>query len=122
MWQYFHTKVNDLVLFEGWKVEEPGVMALACALTFLLGVIFEFVKWAKKRVVASLKLRQNPSDSPTPIQALFAAPHLVGTAFFVLQLSIGYLLMLIVMTFSVWLGVSVVAGATLGFIVFGDRS
>ncbi|KAF8384296.1 hypothetical protein PRIPAC_73438 [Pristionchus pacificus] len=121
MWQFFHTQVDDLVLFEGWKIDSAGSMVLACAITAVFGITFEFVKWARKKVVADLKLRQDPNASPTLLQALFTASHLVGTFFFALQLTIGYLLMLIVMTFSVWLGLSVVVGATLGFIIFGDR-
>ncbi|GMT34809.1 hypothetical protein PFISCL1PPCAC_26106, partial [Pristionchus fissidentatus] len=121
MWQFFHTKVDDIVLFEGWKVDQPSVMLLACAITFVAGIGFEFVKFARRKIVRALKQRQDPNYSPSPIAALFTAPHLVGTAFFALQLSVGYVLMLIVMTFSVWLCLAVIAGATIGFVIFDGR-
>lgn len=40
-------------------------MVLACAITAVFGITFEFVKWARKKVVADLKLRQDPNASPT---------------------------------------------------------
>lgn len=44
--------------------------------------------------------------------------HLLQTFLHVLQVFVGYVLMLIVMTYNTWLGVAVIAGAGTGYLVF----
>ena len=45
--------------------------------------------------------------------------HCAQTLLYMIQMVISYLLMLIFMTFNVWLCIAVVLGATLGFYLFG---
>lgn len=45
--------------------------------------------------------------------------HLAQTLLHMVQITVSYLLMLVVMTFNVWLCLSVVAGAGLGYFLFG---
>jgi len=47
--------------------------------------------------------------------------HLVQTLLHFVQFTLGYMLMLIAMTFNVWLFVSVVFGVSLGYFVFNYR-
>lgn len=48
-------------------------------------------------------------------------PHLVQTVLHLLQITVGYLLMLVFMTFNVYLCLSVVVGSALGYFMFGPR-
>lgn len=50
---------------------------------------------------------------------MFSITHLLQTFLHILQISISYLLMLIFMTYNVWLCLAVLFGATLGYFLFG---
>ena len=45
--------------------------------------------------------------------------HLIATGFHFIKIALAYLLMLIVMTFNIWLIMSVVLGSALGYFVIG---
>lgn len=47
--------------------------------------------------------------------------HLAQTLLHFLQFGLGYMLMLIAMTFNVWLFLSILFGATLGYFLFNYR-
>ena len=51
--------------------------------------------------------------------SMTSASHYIQTALHALQLVISYFLMLIVMTYNVWLFLSVVLGCTVGYFLFG---
>lgn len=48
-----------------------------------------------------------------------SASHLQQTALYAVQLTLAYMLMLLFMCFNVWVCLSIVAGAALGYFVFG---
>jgi len=50
---------------------------------------------------------------------LFNKAHFIQTLLHIIQIGISYLLMLIFMTYNVWLCLSVIAGAGLGYFLFG---
>ncbi|KAI1708456.1 ctr copper transporter family domain-containing protein [Ditylenchus destructor] len=109
MWMYFHTTVADTVLFSFWNVESAGGMVLSCFIVFLAAVGFEALKWT--RIVLEINRYG---------QQLFSGSHLLQTFLFAVQVLWGYLLMLIFMTFSVWLGLAVTLGAATGYLLFGN--
>ena len=45
--------------------------------------------------------------------------HITQTFLHMVQVAVGYLLMLVVMTYNLWLFFAVVLGAGLGYLVFG---
>jgi len=51
----------------------------------------------------------------------FSVPHLVQSFLHMLQVFISYLLMLVFMTYNVWLALAVVLGAGVGYFLFGWR-
>ena len=51
--------------------------------------------------------------------AMFNWGHLLGTMLHLVQMSLAYILMLIVMTFNTWLCLAVVLGSTLGYFLVG---
>ena len=50
---------------------------------------------------------------------MFNWGHLLGTILHLVQMSLAYLLMLVVMTFNTWLCLAVVLGSTLGYFLVG---
>jgi len=53
---------------------------------------------------------------------LYWLHHLLQTLLHFLQFGLGYLLMLIAMTFNVWLFLSVLIGAALGYCLFNYKN
>ncbi|KAK6050361.1 Ctr copper transporter family protein [Cooperia oncophora] len=49
MWMWFHTAVNDVVLFESWTVTTPGEMVWTCFVVIAMGILLEFVRYARWR-------------------------------------------------------------------------
>lgn len=100
-------------------------MLIACLVLFILGILFEAVK--RYRVQLQQRHRSAASRDQDDVLEQFessstSADSMLQTALFLVQLSIGYALMLAVMTFSVWLGVAVLLGTGTGFCLFAATS
>ena len=52
---------------------------------------------------------------------LYWLHHLVQTLLHFMQFALGYMLMLIAMTFNVWLFLSILVGAAVGYFLFNSR-
>lgn len=50
---------------------------------------------------------------------MFSVTHLLQTFLHIVQITVSYLLMLIFMTYNIWLCLAVLFGATLGYFLFG---
>ncbi|KAJ1359944.1 hypothetical protein KIN20_018775 [Parelaphostrongylus tenuis] len=103
----FHFGNSETILFNFWKPTNTGGIALSCVVVVIMCFIMEFLRFlrayrsAKKRPVIQERIGLEVSVSSF---ALFDA----GLHF--AQLTISYLLMLIFMTFNVWLCGSVLIG------------
>ena len=53
------------------------------------------------------------------MNAVEHALHIVQTLLHMVQVAVGYILMLVVMTYNLWLFFAVILGAGLGYLVFG---
>ncbi|CAF1083681.1 unnamed protein product [Adineta ricciae] len=65
--------------------------------------------------------RVRTSDNRTKRARLLSTYHIIQTLLHILQMGISYLLMLIAMTFNVYLFLAVILGAGLGHFLFGWR-
>ena len=79
---------------------------------FLLSFIFPSYFWCLT-IVLHFQVRTNESIG------ILSWEHLVSTILHLIQISLAYILMLIVMTFNTWLCLSVVIGSTLGYFLIG---
>lgn len=67
-------------------------------------------------------LQQVPQDSVRSVEtSMFSLGHLLLTSLHLIQVTLAYFLMLIVMTYNTWLCLAVVIGATVGYFLFGWR-
>lgn len=119
MWMWFHTTVNDVVLFESWTVATAGEMVWSCLVVIAMGVLLEFVRYVRWRLENSDK--KEAQLNTNYVSRLLSLSHILQTVMFGVQLVLGYFLMLVFMTFSVWLGIAVCIGAGVGFLLFGSR-
>uniref|UniRef100_A0A8R1DG58 Copper transport protein n=1 Tax=Caenorhabditis japonica TaxID=281687 RepID=A0A8R1DG58_CAEJA len=118
MWMWFHTKPQDTVLFSTWNITSAGTMVWACCLIVIAGILLELIKYTRRLIQ-----KQKPAGKDsTYLSRLFSTTHFVQTVLFLVQLAFSYCLMLIFMTFSIWLGLAVVVGLAIGFLIFGGKS
>lgn len=96
---YFYYGGHVVFLFKKWTIntDKPGLFFLCCFSSFLIAVFREFMK-SKQSQIKSI-----------PIDA----------AVYFLNLFLGYMLMLILMTFNFWLFCSIIIGYVVGYTFFG---
>ncbi|CAJ0573548.1 unnamed protein product, partial [Mesorhabditis spiculigera] len=117
MWMWFHTHVEDTILFDFWTVNTAGEMVYSCFILLFLAIGLEALKWARWRA----EQHWDGKLPETYIGRLFHHAHLVQVLLFFIQITLGYLLMLAFMTFSIWVGLAIAIGSGIGFYFFGSR-
>lgn len=137
----FETSSSVTLLFDFWNVHGAAGMVLSVLVVFLLTLFYELLKvwriWLSRRfkkTTAPLSdgtsvLESSPSESSlTPIASVTQPTtgtssrnslqlHLVQTALHVLQVALGYMLMLCVMSYNTWIFIAVIAGSVLGYFI-----
>ncbi|XP_043260609.1 high affinity copper uptake protein 1-like isoform X2 [Colletes gigas] len=94
----FHIGENEVILFDEWNVVDWQGIGWSMVGIILLTSIYEGIKSYRA--------------------LLFSKIHLLQTIVHVVQTVIGYFLMLIFMTYNVWLCLAVALGAALGYWLF----
>lgn len=136
----FYAGYNATILFACWHTTSWQEMFGSCVAMLAMAVVYEGLKAArqslKKRAIQHKRNHQEDSGRETPLddvpiilrtpafitgRRLYFLHHLVQTLLHFLQFMLGYTLMLIAMTFNVWLFISVVFGGALGYFLFNYR-
>ncbi|KIH63471.1 hypothetical protein ANCDUO_06229 [Ancylostoma duodenale] len=47
MWMWFHTQVNDTLLFKSWWIHDAGTMVWSCIIIALLAIGLEALRWLR---------------------------------------------------------------------------
>ncbi|KAJ0057767.1 hypothetical protein NL108_017685 [Boleophthalmus pectinirostris] len=134
----FDSSSSVTLLFDFWKVHGVGGMLLSVLVVFLLTLFYEVLKVSRvwldhrfKRTApppgdTSLKLEGSQSiSSLTPIASTQPIPplstkqrvllHSAQAGLHTVQVALGYMLMLCVMSYNTWIFLAVVFGAVLGY-------
>jgi hypothetical protein len=45
MWMWYHTKLQDTVLFDFWTIDSVGEMIWSCAIVFIVAFLLEALKY-----------------------------------------------------------------------------
>lgn len=112
---------NTCVVYEWWHVKTKTGFLLTLVAIALLSMFYEFVRnW-----ISRWKARRTPLSSglSTPVLA-GRAPNSLRVklaALYALQVGYSFMLMLVFMTYNGWYMLAVVAGAGLGFYLWGDE-
>jgi len=137
MKMYFHMDyVGELVLFKGWKIQDPGTLALSMIGVFIFAVLYEGLKFGRQwlgeyaasaqtiRFASDMESKDVLSRRSTAFigTSPFTFWHTIQTLLHMLQTFISYLLMLIFMTYNVYLCIAIILGAGLGYFAFGWRA
>eukprot|EP00934_Nitzschia_sp_Nitz4_P007267 Nitzschia sp. Nitz4//scaffold21_size171442//9870//12079//NITZ4_002138-RA/size171442-augustus-gene-0.198-mRNA-1//-1//CDS//3329542342//7257//frame0 len=105
----FHWKDTTCViyLFPSWILSTRGKFAAACIGTILLGIVVEYVIFRRRGAMRMLEAG--------------TSRLVASSAFYGLQLTLGYIIMLVIMTYSIPLCMCVVLGFVSGHILFNAQ-
>lgn len=117
MWMWFHTTLDDTVLFSNIIIKDVKGMIICCVIFFFLSIIQESLKYYRWRYETSRKCNENLSY----FKKLLSIDSGIRTILFTVQVILSYIIMLVVMTFSLWLGLAVIAGTGIGYFIFNSR-
>ncbi|KAJ7307986.1 hypothetical protein JRQ81_008485 [Phrynocephalus forsythii] len=131
MYFYFSDKV--VLLFDFWKVHSPAGMVLSVVVIALLAVLYEAIKVAKAKVILRtapilgsslsreiLRETEQGSTDAGAEQPAGASKNpfpwpVAQTLLHVVQVVLGYLVMLAVMSYNSWIFLGVIVGSTAGY-------
>ncbi|XP_013786506.1 high affinity copper uptake protein 1-like [Limulus polyphemus] len=120
MQMYFTTDVEVTILFKRWHVKNVGELIGSAIFVCLLAIFYEGLKYFRDYLFRKEALNEgNLNEQRTLMSRLTHRPHVIQTMLHVVQFVISYFLMLIFMTYNVWLCISVALGAGVGFFLFG---
>lgn len=112
----FHLRTNLNLLFEPWNIESTKVLIGSCIGVLFVSLLYEGLKLYRA------KMMHRRTERRANICSIYRWSQ---TIMHIMQVIVGYLLMLVVMTYQVYLGIAIVAGAGLGYFIFagliGDR-
>jgi len=146
MKMYFHAGVQETILFYGWKTENVGQLIGSCIFLFVAALLYEGLKVFREELLVkantALRLQNNPETLPTNDETgengagsdqviIQTGPtarskicnrwHALQSFLHIFQVTVSYMLMLVFMTYNVWLCLAVVLGAGAGYFCFGWR-
>ncbi|RVE65416.1 hypothetical protein OJAV_G00116330 [Oryzias javanicus] len=137
----FGVSSSVTLLFDGWDVHSPAGMVLSVLLVLLLTLFYEVLKvwrvWLSASQLAvrapactappsmhsesASMLESSPEISLAPVELHAPGPtnswllRVIQTGLHVLQVVLGYMLMLCVMSYNTWIFLGVVLGSVLGY-------
>uniref|UniRef100_A0A8B9G177 Copper transport protein n=1 Tax=Amazona collaria TaxID=241587 RepID=A0A8B9G177_9PSIT len=124
----FYFSDTAVLLFDFWSVHTPTGMVLSVLVILLLSMLYEAIKMGKAvllRRALPPSLSQDPLLDSFPTQTTvilwffhrWFQYHVGQTLFHVVQVVLGYMVMLAVMSYNAWIFLGAIAGSTLGYFV-----
>ncbi|CAK9800737.1 High affinity copper uptake protein 1 [Anthophora plagiata] len=114
----FHIGEHELILFNEWRIANTQGLVWSMVGIILLTSIYEGIKSYRDHLYIHTKYIQKTKEVRSRWSSLFSKIHILQTILNVVQLIIGYCLMLIFMTYNIWLCLAVALGAVLGYWLF----
>ncbi|KAK9887614.1 hypothetical protein WA026_023573 [Henosepilachna vigintioctopunctata] len=107
----FHFGSHETVLFDQWVFSTVGGLIGSMIGILIMAALYEGLKYFRKGVVNE----ENQIVQPT----MWSKMHCFQTFLHMVQMILSYFLMLIFMTYNVWLCIAIVIGAGIGYFLFG---
>jgi len=146
MMMYFHVGVKETILFKGWVTTNVGELIGSCIVLFVAALLYEGLKVFREELLVraqqELYQRNSPEtlptnddtpdngvgsdqviiqSGPTTLNRILNKWHCLQSFLHIVQVTVSYMLMLVFMTYNVWLCLAVVLGAGTGYFCFGWR-
>ncbi|KAF7286773.1 copper transporter 1A isoform X2 [Rhynchophorus ferrugineus] len=136
----FHFSTNSTVLFQPWHFTTVGGLIGSMIGIFFMAALYEGLKYYREYLfwktynalqyrAVSLPDKATAPDEPQVVQpgilpipnrpTMLSGIHFFQTFLHIVQMVLSYFLMLIFMTYNVWLCIAVVLGAGVGYFLFG---
>jgi copper transporter 1 len=143
MMMAFHFGYCETVMFDWWKVSSVRGLLGSMVVVFIIAVLYETLKYYRMNMTFNGHISKQCSgdtevitqttcsrgccrgsnNGPGPKPAtMFSCVHGIQTFLQIIQLLLSYFLMLIFMTYNVWLCLALVIGAALGYFLFGWKT
>lgn len=123
----FYASTNVTLLFDFWKTTNAGQLIGSCVVVCVMAFLYEGLKsfreilYSRAACGGSTTALMGGGAAAHWLTEMCRASHLIQTLLYGLQMTLSYALMLIFMSFNVYICVAVVFGASVGFLVFGWR-
>jgi len=126
---YVSSEVNPLV-FKSWIIKTPGEMVGSCIAIIIISIVYEGLKVVREifkekeaTVRRSMQSDVHPSVGAyvSPGKIMCSMYHLIQTLMHMIQVFVGYILMLAAMCYNVWIFLAIVVGSGCGYFLFGWR-
>lgn len=114
----FHFTDCEKILFNGWNTNELWKFVLSVIGIFLIAILYEGFRLFREILRLNQIKKEANSSNPeekTFKEAAFTKQHGIQTLLHFIQLTVGYCLMLVAMTFNGWLFLAIVLGSGLGY-------
>ncbi|EGT38868.1 hypothetical protein CAEBREN_13888 [Caenorhabditis brenneri] len=131
MWQWYHVELNDVILFENWKVQDSSTMIWSCFVVGFAGFLLEFLKYSRWAASERMSVFIDDVNRQTKYGGIvvpsqyrntqFRSNHVVQTIYHFWQTLLAFLLMNIYMTFNVYICLSLCLGLAIGHFFFESR-
>ncbi|XP_076653903.1 copper transporter 1A [Halictus rubicundus] len=138
----FHGGYCENVLFESWKISSVGGLIGSMIGIMIMAALYEGLKYYREylfwKTYNALQYRRVTMPAEKNVVAednrvvhtvgevihkqpptMLSWMHTFQTFLHIVQIVLSYFLMLIFMTYNVWLGFAVVFGAAIGYFLFG---
>ncbi|XP_011879283.1 PREDICTED: high affinity copper uptake protein 1 isoform X2 [Vollenhovia emeryi] len=128
----FHTGYCEVVLFENWNIASIGGLIGSMIGIAIMAALYEGLKYYREylfwKTYNALQYRSVTVPNEKNVVAednrvvqptMMSWMHLFQTFLHIIQMVLSYFLMLIFMTYNVWLCCAVVVGAAVGYFLFG---
>jgi len=124
MKMYFHTGINEYILFQDIVPTTVGQYVIVLIVLFLASIGFELLKFWRTRVTANYLGRSEVNlslinDKNTKASTSKSAYVLKTSTLYFVEITLGFLLMLLIMTFNVLICISIVVGRYAGALICG---
>jgi len=132
MHMYFHGGESETILFEWWKTSSALGLVGSCFAIAFLAFLYEALKFYREHLYRHSFQTVQVNTVSTPVEngdikethktvqvKMRSGMHIWQTCLHVLQVVLSYFLMLVFMTYNVWLCLAVALGAGVGYFCFG---
>lgn len=133
----FHAGVCQEILFNGWMTTTALELLGSAVAIFLAAVLYEGLKYYREALHARAMTAKGDSQvnitknecgaggncgGPAVVKySMLSSGHIIQTLLHFIQSIASYVLMLVFMTYNVWLCLALVLGLAVGYFFFGWR-
>lgn len=134
---FFHFGFGDTILFEEWTINNGRDVFIACVAFFVIAIVYEFIKRYREFLFRSHynnhsyqisvignqtngngnELNTNSCEEVILFR-MWSWAHFIQSILHMVQVFTSFTLMLGFMTFNIWLCLSIILGAGVGYFLF----